>query len=225
VSWHVEGPLLDGWAVYHATVDPRDGTIFAAANSQLYGPTVHRYGGTTSARRECIGLPERSGVTVNAAWHVEPGRPEEPRTLYLGADPGVVFVSPETSYEHRYTSGGRLGVYRTRDAGASWEPMSDGLPERAWAGVLREAAAYDEESLYFGTQSGSLFALTEGEVETIGDAVRALPVADLLFNERGEWNRYLNLYVDGTDARDRGGLACPLAGVREVRIVGIPAGG
>jgi hypothetical protein len=65
----------------------------------------------------------------------------------------------------------------------------------------------------------------KGEAETIGDAVRALPVADLLFNERGEWNRYLNLYVDGADARDRGGLACPLAGVRELRIVGILAGG
>jgi hypothetical protein len=41
--------------------------------------------------------------------------------------------------------------------------MSDGLPERAWAAVLREASAYDAESLYFGTQSGSFFALTEGE--------------------------------------------------------------
>jgi hypothetical protein len=65
----------------------------------------------------------------------------------------------------------------------------------------------------------------EAEAETVGDAVHALPVADLLFNERGEWNRYLNLYIDGTDSRDRGGLACPLAGVREIRIVGIIAGG
>jgi hypothetical protein len=51
--------------------------------------------------------------------------------------------------------------------------MSDGLPERAWAAVLREAAAYDRESLYFGTQSGSLFALTEGERWV--EAVRHLP--------------------------------------------------
>jgi hypothetical protein len=63
------------------------------------------------------------------------------------------------------------------------------------------------------------------EAATVGDAVRALPVADLLFNERDEWNPYLNLYVDGTDARDRGGLACSLAGVVELRIVGILAGG
>jgi len=30
--------------------------------------------------------------------------------------------------------------------------------------VLRESSAYDTESLYFGTQSGSFFALTEGEM-------------------------------------------------------------
>ena len=51
--------------------------------------------------------------------------------------------------------------------------MADGLPERAWAAVLREASAYDAESLYFGTQSGSFFALTDGEGWV--EAVRHLP--------------------------------------------------
>src|ERR1700686_2275869 len=36
------------------------------------------------------------------------------------------------------------------------------------------------------------------EAETLEEALRSLPVADLLFNERGEWNRYLNAFVDGT---------------------------
>jgi molybdopterin synthase sulfur carrier subunit len=63
------------------------------------------------------------------------------------------------------------------------------------------------------------------EAETVGEALRALPVADLRFDERGEWNQYLNVYVDGTDARERGGLACPLAGAREVRVVGMISGG
>jgi molybdopterin converting factor small subunit len=63
------------------------------------------------------------------------------------------------------------------------------------------------------------------EADTVGDALRALPVADLLFNERGEWNPYLNVYVDGRDARERGGLACPLAGARELRIVAMLSGG
>ncbi len=61
--------------------------------------------------------------------------------------------------------------------------------------------------------------------ETVGDALRALPVADLIFNERGELNRFLNVYVDGTDTRERGGPACPLTGAREIRIVAMVAGG
>jgi molybdopterin converting factor small subunit len=63
------------------------------------------------------------------------------------------------------------------------------------------------------------------DAETVGDALRALPVADLLLDERGELRRLAWVYVDGADARDRGGLACPLAGAREVRIVAAVAGG
>jgi molybdopterin converting factor small subunit len=63
------------------------------------------------------------------------------------------------------------------------------------------------------------------EAETVGEALRALPVADLLFNERGEWSQYLNVFVDGTDARERGGPACPLAGAREVLVIAMLAGG
>ena len=63
------------------------------------------------------------------------------------------------------------------------------------------------------------------EAETVGDALRALPVADLVLNERGELRQYLNVYVDGTDARERSGLACPLAGAHEVRIVAMLSGG
>lgn len=63
------------------------------------------------------------------------------------------------------------------------------------------------------------------EAETLGAALRALPVADLLFTERGEWSPHLNVFVDGEDARERGGLECPLSGVREVRIVAMISGG
>jgi sulfur-carrier protein len=61
--------------------------------------------------------------------------------------------------------------------------------------------------------------------ETVGEALHSLPVADLLFNERGALNRHLNVYLDGTDMRERGGLESPLAGVREIRIVAMVSGG
>src|SRR5438132_2690328 len=41
-SWDVEGPLLPGWAHYHAIRDSRDGVLYAATNNPFYGATVHR---------------------------------------------------------------------------------------------------------------------------------------------------------------------------------------
>jgi molybdopterin converting factor small subunit len=63
------------------------------------------------------------------------------------------------------------------------------------------------------------------EAKTVGEALRELPVWDLLFNERGELHRHLNVYVDGTDHRERGGLEAPLAGAREIRVVAMVSGG
>src|SRR5215213_4168472 len=99
-DWQVEGPLLAGFAVYHAIRDPRDGTLYAATNF-FGGGTVHRSadGGETWERAEELGLPEDSGLTLNATWHVEPGANGE---LWLGGDPGVLF--------------------RSDDGGRTWEP-------------------------------------------------------------------------------------------------------
>jgi hypothetical protein len=63
------------------------------------------------------------------------------------------------------------------------------------------------------------------DAETVEEALLALPVADLLFNERGDLNEHLNVYVDGTDHRERGGLESPLAGAREIRVVAMVSGG
>ena len=63
------------------------------------------------------------------------------------------------------------------------------------------------------------------EATTVADALHALPVADLLLNERGELRPYLNIYVDRADARELGGLACPLTDAREVRVVAMLSGG
>lgn len=65
----------------------------------------------------------------------------------------------------------------------------------------------------------------ELEVATVGEALRALPVANLVLDERGELRRLVNVYVDGVDAREHGGLEAPLAGAETVRLVGAIAGG
>ncbi|HZB36265.1 MAG TPA: MoaD/ThiS family protein [Gaiellaceae bacterium] len=63
------------------------------------------------------------------------------------------------------------------------------------------------------------------EAATVGDALRALPVADLLLDERGELRPLVNVYVDGDDARRAQGLQTPLDGVQEVRVIAAVAGG
>jgi photosystem II stability/assembly factor-like uncharacterized protein len=69
---------------------------------------------------------------------------------------------------NRTMPGGEAAVWRTRDAGSSWEKLTNGLPQRdAHIGVLRDgmvADTQDDFGLYFGTSTGQLFASTnEGD--------------------------------------------------------------
>jgi molybdopterin converting factor small subunit len=65
----------------------------------------------------------------------------------------------------------------------------------------------------------------ELEAENVEDALRALPVANLVLDERGELRPLVNVYVDGVDTRDREGLATELSGAEEIRLVAAIAGG
>jgi serine/threonine protein kinase len=77
-------------------------------------------------------------------------------------DPDCVYIVPMESDEFRCTPEGRLRVYRTRDAGASWEPLTRGLPQQsAYETVLRDGMvtdSLDPVGIYFGTRSGKLYA-------------------------------------------------------------------
>jgi molybdopterin synthase sulfur carrier subunit len=65
----------------------------------------------------------------------------------------------------------------------------------------------------------------ELEAATVGDALRQLPVRNLLFDEAGELRRLVNVYVDGVDARGGQLLEEALRPDSEVRVVGAVAGG
>jgi molybdopterin synthase sulfur carrier subunit len=65
----------------------------------------------------------------------------------------------------------------------------------------------------------------ELDAATVEEALRSLPIANLIFDERGELRRLVNVYVDGVDVRDREGLETTLQGDEEVRLVGAIAGG
>ena len=65
----------------------------------------------------------------------------------------------------------------------------------------------------------------EFQATTVGDALRQLPVANLIFDESGELRRLVNVFVDGVDARAGRLLDEPLRAESEVRVVGAIAGG
>src|SRR5207248_10815875 len=69
---------------------------------------------------------------------------------------------PVESDEFRCTPEGRLRVYRTRNAGGSWESLERGLPQQgAYETVLRDGFttdSLDPAGLFFGTRSGKLYA-------------------------------------------------------------------
>jgi hypothetical protein len=89
-------------------------------------------------------LPARFGFPV--AVH-----PTDPRTIY---------VVLEESDEFRMSVDGKFSVWRSRDAGDSWQRITNGLPEQAHLDVLREAMAtdtFEDAGIYIGTNTGQLF--------------------------------------------------------------------
>jgi ATP-dependent Clp protease adaptor protein ClpS len=65
----------------------------------------------------------------------------------------------------------------------------------------------------------------EVDAATVGEALRGLPVADLLLDEHGELRSLVNVYVDGVDARAAEGLETSVGAGTEVRVIAAIAGG
>jgi photosystem II stability/assembly factor-like uncharacterized protein len=80
-------------------------------------------------------------------------------------DPDTAWIVPLEADMFRCTPEGKLRPYRTRNAGASWDALTAGLPQDgAYETVLRDALAVDSldrVGVYFGTRSGKIFGSTD----------------------------------------------------------------
>lgn len=78
-----------------------------------------------------------------------------------------VFPMDGTDVWPRTSPGGIPAVYCSRDGGASWHAQREGLPERGWFTVKRQALSVDPGDpvgIYFGTTSGEVWGSNdEGE--------------------------------------------------------------
>jgi photosystem II stability/assembly factor-like uncharacterized protein len=108
------------------------------------------------------GLPKDFGFPVVA-------HPHRARTLYL---------FPLEGADGRFPPGGVCRVWRSSDAGDSWEELAKGLPDNNfYTAVMRDAMcvdAADPVGVYFGSRDGSVFASND-EGDSWGVVAEHLP--------------------------------------------------
>jgi len=109
------------------------------------------------------GLPSTFGFPI--AVH-----PHDPQTLW------VFPLNGDT--KGRFPPDASAAVWRSRNGGQSWEKLQQGLPAaNCFFTVLRQAMAVDraeQAGVYFGTNSGSVFA-SHDEGDTWAEIARHLP--------------------------------------------------
>lgn len=81
--------------------------------------------------------------------------------------PDTIYTFPIAGGDGRYPVDAIPLVWRSRDAGATWEALGEGLPEKYYVAVMRDAMSADQHEtmgLYFGGRNGAVFASAdEGE--------------------------------------------------------------
>ena len=93
-------------------------------------------------------------------------------------DKETFYVIPVDGGHGRTMHEGKATVWRTRDAGSSWQPLRKGLPQvDAHLGVLRQGMTvdtHDTPGVYFGTSTGQVYASAD-EGETWSEIASYLP--------------------------------------------------
>jgi hypothetical protein len=164
-KWKVGPVAHPGNEVYHVVADPRHpGLLFAAVNNSFWGPAVHRSRNWGKTWKEVTTPLTPSGKDrkpmfndqdptsaprrpLNNLWHIEPGHPSEPNVVYLGADPHLLF--------------------RTPDLGMTWEPyewINDNPAKKDWSPGAGGACLHtiivdprDRQRLYIGMSAVGTF--------------------------------------------------------------------
>lgn len=140
---HVPDPYPEyGHCVHRIAQHPdRPERFFAQVHHGVYRSDD----GATTWQSIADGLPSDFGFPMV----VHPHRPD------------VIYNFPLVADARRFAPDGRCAVYRSEDAGKSWDALTDGLPDPFWNAVMRDAMCVDNAGtagVYFGTRAGTVYA-------------------------------------------------------------------
>ena len=98
------------------------------------------------------GLPSRFGFVLGL-------HPQDPQTIYVLPEDQV--LGNDVGGGQRYVTDAKFRVYRSRNGGGDWQPLTAGLPqENAYLHVLREGMGTDSLDpcgVYLGATTGQIF--------------------------------------------------------------------
>ncbi len=161
--WAVAGPLFLGHIAQHMVLDPRDRTtLLLAAGTGHLGPTVFRSEDLGRSWKEATRPPaftagDALGRSLRAVFWLSPGHAREAGTWYAGGSP--------------------QGLFRSEDAGDTWEPVrgwNDHPKWETWAewpdegtpdGSMLHSIIVDPRDashLYIGLSGGGVFESVDG---------------------------------------------------------------
>jgi hypothetical protein len=169
-KWKIGPAAHEGSEVYHVVADPRHpGDLYAAVNSGFWGPMMSRSRDWGRKWKEIAtpltpggkdrkplfdGNPDTPAPVRAVAnlWHIEPGLPGDPTTLWVGADPHLLF--------------------RSDDRGETWEPIpaiNDNPDKKNWSPGAGGACLHtvildprDAQRLYIGLSAVGTFRSEDG---------------------------------------------------------------
>ena len=151
--WHLSTPYLPGREVYHAFMDPRDGTAWAATDHAVWGAHVHR-STDRGATWETLGsAPHHDDERgLKAIWHLAPGPATQPAAIYAGIEPAGLFISHD-----RGESWQPVRALNDHPSNTTWQPAGGGLA----LGAIQHDPR-DPHRIYCSLSAGGVYRSDDG---------------------------------------------------------------
>jgi len=137
-------PVHAGWMLHHMNFDPRDQSLYAATNGEVFGALVQRsedFGQTWQTRNEKLDYPAESPHRIRKVWNVAPAGADAPERVFAGVERAGLFRSDDRGQTWAGVAG--LNGHATSP---EWQPGNGGLclhsitldpqdPKRMYVGI------------------------------------------------------------------------------------------